>query len=187
MSLGIRPGKQPSTAAAGSKGNKPSSLHLVPRALRKKNRKGPRGAHSLGAIGIPSQTSGATPGSATNLPSQETCHPPTGQTAACPKPLLRLQPAGRTCSSSRDRPPSWLLPLRPLTFPSRRQRHPLLFPVLLPSLLLNPACSTFPSSEKSTGVSPLLHAVGCLTPPPSHPQHAGFPAQAHLCTNDLSR
>lgn len=32
-SLGTRPGKQPSTAAAGSKGNnKPSSLHLVPRA-----------------------------------------------------------------------------------------------------------------------------------------------------------
>lgn len=83
--------------AQGPQGKETGKSHREPPMLLRDSRHGPQ---------PPSQ---AASGSATNLPSQETCHPPTGQTVI-PKSLLLLQTPGKTWSSHGS-PPSWRLPL----------------------------------------------------------------------------
>ena len=148
----------------------------VPRAVRKKKSEGPRGAHPWRQQAF-LLNHWAGPGSATNLPSRETCHPPGEQTATHPKPLLRLQPAGKTSSSYRGPPPSWLLPLLPL--------------ILSPGIeTLSPFSSTAPFTPSWPCLLhiPLLQEVHHgFSPAPScwllNSSPILSPAQVPLCTN----
>lgn len=100
----------------------PASLHLAPRAqgpasrcptpAGKERGRGQGEPHTpQGQQAWPPPTTRAAPGSATNLPFWETCHPPTGQTTLSPS---HFSSCGTQAGAP---PPPWLLLLLLLPFP----------------------------------------------------------------------